>query len=163
MPDAINGLNICPISPLGFVECSTDDYALRGTILVAQTYDFTAAITEPYWALGFSSLGNSYPNLTNIEQAFYYNNLQVYPSDLPILNSTTVQFSDEYQTPTGLVKTRWQISFDPTNKLITIGNLLTKLPQDNAFRSCTEILLAFWKCNAFSFAVPPATILLPYE
>jgi hypothetical protein len=118
---------------------------------------------EPFWALGFSSLGNQYPYAVNIEQAFFFTNLQVYPSDLPQIDSVTVQFSDEYATPSGLVQTMWTIAFNHSAKTITVGNLMTKLPQGGGFRASTEILLSFFKFNVFSYAVSPATIILPYE
>lgn len=162
IPDPIQGLDVCPISPLGFTECSTDNYQITGNVLVAQIYDFTAAITEPYWALGFSSLGNAYPNSVVVEQAFYFDNTQVYPSDLPLISATKVQFSDEYQTPSGLVQTTWTVTINHASKTITIGDLMTKLPQESAFRACTEILLAFYKMNAFNYPVAPTMIALPY-
>lgn len=161
-PDNTHELDVCPINALGFTECSTDTYQINGTILVAQTYDFTAAITEPYWALGFSSLGNAYPNSVLVEQAFYFDGMKVYPSNLPLLSSTKVQFSDEYQTPSGLVQTMWTITINHAAKTFIVGDLMTKLPQETSFRACTEILLAFYKLNAFNYPVAPTMIALPY-
>lgn len=156
-------LDICRTNALGFVECPTNTSKLTGNVLIAQTYDFSPAVTEPFWALGFSSLGNQYPYAVNIQQAFFYNNLQVYPSDLPQLNATTVQFGDSYKTPSGIVQTKWTIKFDHVAKTITVGNLMTKLPQSSSYRACSEILLSFWKANVFNYSVSPETILLPYE
>lgn len=154
-------LDICPPNPLAFTPCDTNHWKTTGAILTAGTVDFSGAINQPYWALGFSSLGNAYPHQTNIEQAYYFTSLQTYPSDLPQLSATEVQFNDEYQTPSGLVKTFWTITFDSVNKKITVGNLMTQLP-GQALKACTEILLAFWRLDSFAFPVPPAVILLPY-
>lgn len=154
-------IDLCPINALGFVECPTGNSKITGNILVAQTYDFSGSINEPFWALGFSSLGNQYPYAVNIEQAFFFTNLQVYPSDLPQLSATEVQFNDEYATPDGLVQTMWTVVFNHSAKIVTVGNLMTKLP-GGSFRASTEILLAFYKVNVFNYSVAPATILLPY-
>ena len=153
---------MCVPNGLGFIECPTEQSKLTGTVLAAGTYDFSGAIDQPFWALGFSSLGNAYPYATNIEQAYFYSSLQVYPSDLPQLSSTKVQFNDEYATPSGLVQTKWTINFNHASKLITVSDLMTKLPQQSGFRACVEILLGFWRLDAFSYPVAPATILLPY-
>lgn len=161
-PPPSTPLDICVPGALDFVECSTDNSKVTGSILVAGTTDFTGAINELYWALGFSSLGNQYPYQTNIEQAFFFTGLQVYPSDLPQLSATKVQFNDSYSTSSGLVQTMWTVNFDHANKKITVSDLMAKLPQQSAFRACSEILLNFWRLDSFSYAVPPATILLPY-
>jgi hypothetical protein len=155
-------LDVCNPSPFVFAQCDTNHWKLTGTILTAGTVDFSGAINEPFWALGFSSLGNAYPNQTNIEQAYYFTSLQTFPSDLPQLSATEVQFNDEYQTPSGVVNTFWTIAFDSTNKKITVGNLMTQLPGQSP-RACPEILLAFWRLDSFAFSVPPTTIILPYS
>jgi hypothetical protein len=155
-------LDVCNPSPFAFTQCDTNHWKTTGTILTAGTVDFSGAIDQPYWALGFSSLGNAYPYQTNIEQAYYFTSLQTFPSDLPQLSATKVQFNDEYQTPSGLVKTFWTVAFDPTNKKITISDLMTQLPGQSP-KPCVEILLAFWRLDSFAFYVPPAVILLPYS
>ena len=156
------GLDICPTNALGFIECPSGTNFLTGSVLIAQTYDFSAAISEPYWALAFGSLGNAYPNVVTIEEALFYASLQVYPTNLPTVNSTTAQFSDQYQTPSGLVQTQWQVAFDHSAKTITVQNLMTKLPQSSSFQRCTEILLAYWKMTALNYASPPSQITLPF-
>jgi hypothetical protein len=155
-------LDICVPSALGFVECPLGHTKFTGNILTAGANNFSAAIPDPYWALGFSSLGNSYPFQTNIEQAYFYTTLQVFPTDLPQLSSTKVQFNDAYATPSGLVQTKWTINFDHANKIITVSDLMTKLPSQSGFRACSEIYLNFWRLDSFSYVVPPQTILLPY-
>jgi len=155
-------LDVCNPSPFAPTQCDTNHWKTTGTILTAGTVDFSGAINQPYWALGFSSLGNAYPYQTNIEQAYYFTSLQVYPSDLPQLSATKAQFNDEYSTPSGLVKTFWTIAFDPTNKKIMISDLMTQLPGQSV-KACTEILLAFWRLDSFAFNVPPQAILLPYS
>lgn len=157
-----NGIDICPISVLGFIECPTDNYQISGDTLIAQTYDFTSAINNPYWTLGFASLGNAYPYAVNVQQALFLNSLQVYPTNLPQIDAVTAQFFDQYETTSGLVQTKWQIAFNHAAKTIAIQNLFTKLPQMSSYRACSEILLSYWKMNIFTYAQPPSSITLPY-
>ena len=289
------GLNVCPIPILGFAECPSENYSFTGKVIVGQTYDLSAAVVEPHWALGFEFVGKAYdsryrrnlfnpnsirrigvvdtngyflitdpelntaysltaPNgvltlntspgigtgtpsfdiygnpliydtvndvfysltspdgvltlstnlgvgtvgghydnsgnvqtsdaanalwysltapgsvLTlsgssrygiNVQQAYFYNSLRLL--NCSQVNSTTAQMADSYNTPSGLVLTQFQVAFDISAKTITLGNLLTQLPQQSAFRACAEILVAYWRVTVFNYPVQPTEILLPYN
>jgi len=157
-----NGLDVCPIPVLGFRECPSNETTVSGTILSGQVYDFSAAAITSFWALGFAFLGNGYPNVVNMQQAFLYSTLQLYPPNLTVINSNTVQFTDYYNTPSGYVQTQWQVVLDHTAKKIYIQNLMTKLPQQTAFRACSEIFVNYWAAKFFTYTEPPNTIYLPF-
>lgn len=156
------GLDICPINALEFQECATNETTISGSVISGQAYDFSASATEPFWALGYAFLGNGYPNIVNMQQAFLYSTLQLYPPTITVINSNTVQFNDFYNTPSGYVQTQWQVALDHTDKKIIVQNLMTKLPQQSAFRACSEILVNYWKTTLFIYSEPPTTIFLPF-
>lgn len=154
------GLNICVPNGLGFIECPTNETTITGNILSGQAYDFTPAVTGSFWALGFSFLGNSYPFAINFQQAFLFSTLQLY--NCTQINANTVQFTDSYETPNGLVQTQFQVILDHAAKKVYVQNLFTKLPQQSGFRACSEILLNYWEIRLFNYNESPIVIKLPY-
>jgi hypothetical protein len=180
MNNQSQGLNLCPIPVLGYRECDTSIYSFEGAILSGKTWDFTPAINQPYWALGFEFLGRQYaqlglgktnnyfdgvsaptnPPAINAQQALFFQTLQLY--NCTAVNSTTAQMTDSYNTPSGIVQTEFQVAFNISAKTITIQNLMTKLPQQSSFRACNEVLLSQWKAFLIQFAVVPGSISIPY-
>jgi len=156
------GLDICPIGFLGFGECASNETTIYGSIISGQAYDFSASATEPFWALGYAFLGNGYPHLVNMQQAFLYSTLQLYPPTITVINSNTVQFKDFYNTSSGYVQTQWEVCLDHANKKVIVQNLMTKLPQQLSFRACSEILVNYWKATLFIYSEAPTTIFLPF-
>jgi hypothetical protein len=168
------GLNVCPIPVLGFEECPTNDYGFTGKVLSGNTWNFGPAITQPYWALGFEMLGKQYDQLRlnrkrevlqtnlgiNAQQAIFFSTLLLYNATQ--VNSTTAQFTDAYETESGLVETQFQVAFNLSAMTITVQNLFTQLPQGGGMRACNEVLTSFWKAFVLNFSSPPTQIQIPY-
>lgn len=84
------GLDICPLPALGYTECPSDNYSLTGNIIVGQTYDFSPALTAPFWALGFEFLGYAFTS-SNFVNLFGTNST---PSPQPVDSSGNILIED---------------------------------------------------------------------
>lgn len=156
------GINVTTPPLFKYEANEGNDFSVQGKTIIPVQYDFSSIIQGNYFALGYAFLGKAYPHKLNWQQAFFFQTLMVYPSNVDMVSADVVQFQDQYDTPEGMIYNQWQVIFDVADKLLTVQPLLTKQPGFTEYVPTPEIPVAFFKATLFTFDSYPTQTQMPF-